>query len=335
MLKSKDYLIILLVSIGGASTLTFLTCEPCRSDTNTYWLIASFTSVIWIALWIGNEFINDWLDKRIFWVETPGWRFTAGLVATVAFTVGCVLLLVVIWEKAFGFSFGNYNGVVIPALIVTFLFSLFLHGRQFLLNWKQSAIDAERLQKESVRAQYESLKNQVNPHFLFNSLNALTHLVYEDPDKAAKFIKQLSDVYRYVLDSRDKEVVSLGEELKFLDSYLFLQQIRFGDKLKVIIDLNGTATSVAPLAVQMLIENAIKHNEISEAHPLSIKVYMEGNFIIVENNLQKRTVLEDKSPGLGLENIRKRYDFLSKDKVVVSGEGARFIVKLPLLSFAE
>jgi hypothetical protein len=335
MLRTKEYIIILLVSILGSSLLTFLTCGSCSSDFQHFWRVASFTSVIWIALWIGNEFLNDWVDKRISWVDTPGWRLAAGLVATVVYTVGCVLLLVVIWEKVFSFNFGDYNGVVLPALIITFLFSLFLHGRQFLLNWKQSAIDAERLQKESVRAQYESLKNQVNPHFLFNSLNALTNLVYEDQDKAAKFIKQLSDVYRYVLDSRDKEVVPLAEELKFLDSYLFLQQIRFGDKLKVSIDLNGAVSSVAPLAMQMLIENAIKHNEISEAYPLTVRVYRDKNFIVVENNLRKKSVLEDKSPGLGLENIKKRYDFLSKDKVAVSSEDSRFIVKLPLLSIIE
>ena len=190
---------------------------------------------------------------------------------------------------------------------------------------------AAGLEKESALSQYESLKNQVNPHFLFNSLNALTHLVYEDQDKAAKFIKQLSEVYRYVLDSRDKEVVSLEEELKFLDAYLFLQQIRFGDKLKVNVNFKGSTSSVAPLALQMLIENAIKHNVISEEEPLSIRLYMERSFLVVENDLHKKNILPDSSGGLGLQNIKRRYEFLSKEKVVVDEGEGKFIVKLPML----
>ena len=170
-------------------------------------------------------------------------------------------------------------------------------------------------------AKYESLKSQVSPHFLFNSLNALTNLVYEDQDKAAKFIKQLSEVYRYVLDTRDKEVVSMEEEKNFLNSYLFLQQIRFGDKLKLEVNLDETRSRIAPLVLQMLVENAIKHNVISEENPLHINIYVKDGFIVVENNLQKKSVMLDESPGIGLDNIAKRYEFLSDKKVEVIEEG--------------
>jgi LytS/YehU family sensor histidine kinase len=171
----------------------------------------------------------------------------------------------------------------------------------------------------------------VSPHFLFNSLNALTNLVYEDQEKAVKFIKQLSEVYRYVLDTRDKEVVSLTEELKFLESYLFLQRIRFGNKLRVTIDLSGDPM-LAPLALQMLIENAIKHNIISEADPLNIRIFSEDGYLTVENNLQKKSVLGERSSGVGLDNIRKRYEFLTDREVKVLETPVSFVVKLPLLN---
>ncbi len=204
-------------------------------------------------------------------------------------------------------------------------------SRSFLFNWKQADLNAEKLLRENLSARYENLKSQVNPHFLFNNLNALTNLVYEDQDKAAKFIKQLSDVYRYVLDTRDREVVPLEDELRFLQSYIFLQQIRFGDKLKIDVQLNGTKSLVAPLSLQMLIENAIKHNVISEENPLSVNVYADEQYLTVENNLQKKMVIKEDSPKMGLENIKKRYEYLSDKKVIVEESASKFAVHLPFI----
>jgi LytS/YehU family sensor histidine kinase len=254
-----------------------------------------------------------------------------GVVSTVVFTVLVAIGLLELWEYAWDIRFSRYNEFVISSLVITFLISLFMHGREFLLQWKQSAVDAERYAKESMAATYENLKSQVNPHFLFNSLNALTNLVYEDQNKAAKFIKQLADVYRYVLDTRGKEVISIDDEITFLESYAYLQQIRFGDKLSIEISLTPTHSMIAPLALQMLVENAVKHNEVSEQYPLHIKVYYEGDYVVVENNLQKKVQSGESSSGLGLDNIIKRYQFLCDKKVEVSEMANHFIVKLPLI----
>lgn len=332
-LKSKLTLIVCLIVASGV--MTFLVCDRCAESLYWYLSVFAFTSSIWISMWLGNEYLSKYLDTKISWMMQPGKRFMAGMAAMLIYTVAALYALMQFFGAVLDFKFGALVEMVYGTLIVTFVISLFMTSRSFLANWRQAAIDTEKLQKESMAAKYESLKNQVNPHFLFNSLNALTHLVYEDPDKAAKFIKQLSEVYRYVLDSRDKEVVSLNEELKFLDSYLFLQQIRFGNKLKVNVNLNGVKSSVAPLALQMLIENAIKHNVISEEHPLNIDMYLEKAFIVVENNLQKKSSLDEGSPGLGLENIRQRYEFLSKEKVEIKDREGKFIVKLPILSLSE
>jgi sensor histidine kinase YesM len=294
--------------------------------------VASFTCLIWLSLWLGNAYLSQWIDTKISWQEKPGQRLLVGIVAMLIYTIGLVYALVFLYRLLFNFNVADdMRGFIYSSVIITTIISMFMTSRSFLLNWRQSAIDAETLKRESIKAQYDSLKNQVNPHFLFNSLNALTNLVYQDQDKAAKFIKQLSEVYRYVLDSRDKEVVSISEELKFLESYLFLQQIRFGDKLNVQIDIPKIEGRVAPLALQMLVENAIKHNVISEEDPLTVQIYRHDDNLIVENTLKRKQILSEDSSGLGLENIRKRYEFLSDKKVVVEEIGLKFKVTLPIL----
>jgi LytS/YehU family sensor histidine kinase len=207
-----------------------------------------------------------------------------------------------------------------------------MHARGFLQNLKQATIDAEIAKKESIRAQYEALKNQVNPHFLFNSLNALTNLVYTDQDKAALFIKKMAEVYRYVLDTRDKELVDVNEELNFAESFIYLQQIRFGENLKVDYQIDSKTGKVAPLAVQMLIENAIKHNEISAEHPLTITLLLKNDFISVVNSVRLKNNPLDQNSGVGLENIRKRYEFLTHIPVEIKKESGRFEVKIPILN---
>jgi LytS/YehU family sensor histidine kinase len=146
-----------------------------------------------------------------------------------------------------------------------------------------------------------------------------------------KFVRQLSEVYRYVLDTKDQELVSKEVELKFLDSYIFLQKIRFDDNLRIQIDLKNTATSFPPLVLQMLIENAIKHNEISSENPLTISIYTQNEFVVVENNLQKRRSVNEASTGVGLTNIINRYTFLRSKMVQVIEGNEKFAVKLPII----
>ncbi len=309
--------------------MTFITCPSCVDDTWRYVTMSLFNAVVWIAMWFGNEYIVDLLDERISWTKEPVKRFVMGIVAMLAYTVVAVFILTSTF-RLFGVYVGTMTAILYISIIATSAITIFLTAYAFLLNWRQAAIDAEKLEKESIAAKYDSLRNQVNPHFLFNSLNALTNLVYDDQEKAVKFIMQLSDVYRYVLDTRDKEVVSIAEENAFLKAFLFLQQIRFGDKLRLDVDLQEARGEIPPLALQMLVENAIKHNIVSEEYPLTIRVFQEGNRIVVENNLQRKAVVGDESPGVGLDNICRRYKFLTDDPVEVI-QRDKFIVKLPLL----
>ncbi len=319
---------LVLASLGVLMTVAGLTCRDCFDSTREFWIIASFTGLLWVALWKGNSWLADYLSTKISWIEFPFRRLTIGIVTTIGYTIAALYFFAGIYYYAFGF---NMTSGAWLSVLITMVISLFMHGRAFLINWRQSAVTAEKLKRESIAARYESLKNQVNPHFLFNSLNALTNLVYEDQDKAAKFIKQLSEVYRYVLDTRDREIVPLASEMEFMNSYMFLQKIRFGNKLRLNIDVSSDGWFIAPLALQMLIENAIKHNVVSEENSLSINIFVEGDYLVISNNIQARTSSGEVSSGIGLENIQKRYEFLTSRKVIIEDDGQNFIVKLPLI----
>jgi PAS domain S-box-containing protein len=190
-----------------------------------------------------------------------------------------------------------------------------------------------KLQKDNLQSQFETLKNQVNPHFLFNSLNVLNSLISIDPDLAEKFTGQLSKIYRYVLEHKSEDVVPLSNEMDFLESYVFLLDIRFKDKLKVNINVQADKLSmkIPPLTVQLLIENAIKHNVFSVKTPLIIDVVVDNrNFLNVINNYQKRERLIE-STGLGLQNITDRIGYFTKEKPYFGIKGKKFIARIPLL----
>jgi LytS/YehU family sensor histidine kinase len=317
--------------IAGGIIMTVFVCQSCLSSFRYFASISGLTISCWTLMFFGNEYLHEYLDEKINWTKHPVKRLGIGLLALTIYTVTATYLIVSFADTLFDLNIGAISNTIYISMGITLVISVLLTSRSFLFNWRQTAIDAEKFKRESTVAKFESLRSQVNPHFLFNALNALTNLVYEDQDKAAKFIKQLSEVYRYLLEIRDKEIVPLEEEKKFLDSYLYLQKIRFGDKLKLTIALDDRSCMVPPLVLQMLIENAIKHNEISEEHPLSIRVYMDRDSIVVENNLQRKSTLEKNSPGVGLDNICKRYEFLTDKKVEVY-QNETFTVRLPRIS---
>ncbi len=201
---------------------------------------------------------------------------------------------------------------------------------------KKTQVEAEQFKKISVEARFEALRNQINPHFLFNSFNVLSTLVYKDQDTAARFIEQLSNVYRYLLYNQERKVVPLKDELAFIESYIYLLKIRFGENLSVKNEItrNGEQFYVAPAVLQMLIENAIKHNVVSRKNPLEIVLRSENGSIEVTNNLQEKEIKEE-STLTGLKNIQDRYLFLTERQVKIEKSHSRFTVKIPLLELAK
>ncbi len=188
------------------------------------------------------------------------------------------------------------------------------------------------LEKENIRAQFEALKNQVNPHFLFNSLSILASLIPKDAGKALEFVNEFSKIYRYVLDIKDQTAIELGEELKFVKSFIYLQKIRFGNNLNLNIQIDPCrmAGLILPLSVQMLIENAIKHNEISDIQPLAINITNNDKSLIIKNNLQP-VIHDEFSSKTGLLNLKERYQFLSDLEPVFYIKKNEFIAELPFL----
>jgi sensor histidine kinase YesM len=338
----RKYALELLLLIVVGAGVTVLACPTCLGLNLKSLQNLVYGSVLCIVLWKGNGLVGDYLDRFVTWFEAPLKRLVVTMVAIFLYSLLAILAVNYAYFVLYrGRGLDIFQEPELLRLIkfqigITYLIALILHSREFFLSWRRLAVDAERLKRETITSQYETLKNQVNPHFLFNSLNTLTALVHPDPDLAVKFIKQLSDVYRYVLDSRDKEVVPLAEELKFVEAYLFLQRIRHGENLRVQIDLPAADhLLIAPLSLQMLLENAIKHNTILEEEPLHIRLHFDeqGEYIVVRNTLQERLGQPAAaSTGMGLANIQARYRFLSDQGVEVLKTPAEFVVKLPVLS---
>jgi hypothetical protein len=223
------------------------------------------------------------------------------------------------------------NALTVMAMLSAFYLAA---NRRAYRRLEDVEVKAERLEKENVTAQFAALKSQVNPHFLFNSLSILSSLVHADADLSEKFIDQLSRAYRYLLEQRDNERVLLKTELDFIQAYRFLLNIRFENKFDVIIDVpesDQTRYSIAPLTLQLLVENAVKHNRMSTREPLTIRISLEGDCLVIQNNLQPRPQAEH-STGVGLQNIVTRYALLTNHPVWVGESDGNFVVKIPLLT---
>ncbi|MBC8111610.1 MAG: histidine kinase [Verrucomicrobia bacterium] len=219
------------------------------------------------------------------------------------------------------------------ALIPTAIITLIYESVYFFESWRENVKRTEAFARENVQSQLEVLKNQLDPHFLFNSLNTLASLIDDTNEDAQKYLEQLSDVYRYVLVSREKNTVSLEEELAFLDAYVHLNKTRFRENLQVEKKISQAVyrQQIAPLSLQMLVENAIKHNIVSSEKPLRISISHDAeNYLTVENNVQEKKIFE-KSTKVGLENIRNRYLLLTDKPMEIIKNADFFRVKIPLL----
>ncbi|MEM9823164.1 MAG: histidine kinase [Bacteroidota bacterium] len=222
-----------------------------------------------------------------------------------------------------------FAAVLVNSALVLAIYECVYFYEQF----RKSVIEREQLERANIQSQLEGLKNQVNPHFLFNSLNTLVYLIPENQKLAVRFVQKLSKVYRYILEIRDKKLIPLEEELEFLHAYIFLLKERFEENLQVSIEIpeHHLNSQIVPLSLQILIENAIKHNIISTERPLSIELFVEkDNRLVVKNKLQKKNQVMN-STKVGLENIKSRYSFFSQQPVEVLVTQASFMVILPLI----
>lgn len=328
-------MILILIVIGNLILLFNLQGEK---YTWHWFLYGTVNSVIIggaFVVMIGSLVVT--LDRKLPWLHFPVKR----LIFQSLYTIGLSMIIIVFaillnglyWHQQFTSDFFISQGIFMIKVSFTFLFisAIVSNAIIFFKNWKEAAVQQEKMKREQLALQYETLKSQVNPHFLFNNLNSLTSLISANPDKAIDFVKKLSEVYRYVLDQKDCELVALETELKFLESYVFLQKIRFGSNLEVNININAKNFKVIPLSVQMLVENAIKHNEISDRNPLTINIYStDDQYLIIENKLQKKATSEGN--GSGIQNIKSRYEFFTDKQLILTISKDRFLISIPLLN---
>ena len=295
-----------------------------------------FTIVIAFLFFEGIYRINKLLDKKIKWEIKPYKRFLVQWTLTLA--IGLLFAIVMRWIVVLIFISFTYVNLLDEIILIIFVLiitttvtvvdlSLFL-----LEKWRFSLAELERFKKENAEFRFESLRAQVNPHFLFNSLNTLSSLIFLDQQKAESFVRELSDVYRYILENKDRELVTIKKELEILKSYVYLILLRFDQNLSVSVDVKNDNDNmlIPPLTLQMLVENATKHNIVSKKKPLNIKIFTADDYIVVSNNLQKKEIT-DYSSKLGLENIKSRYGFMTDKKVEIIENSDEFLVKVPLI----
>ena len=331
-----------LLNFGISTILMLMFCPICFLSLEGILSIAPdwvFSFLMSSALSLGGFKVEEYYDKRISWIEKPVKRLilTATSYMIYSFIVSYILVVLYVLISVDGVNLTNINwtkmleNTLMPTFIALIIITIFI-ARSWLYEWRSAAIEAEQLKSENIASQYQSLKDQLNPHFLFNSLNVLSNLVYESADKSAEFIQQLSKIYRYVLEVQQEELVGLDREIGFAENYLNLQKIRFEGSLEYFIDVHHLkGYYLPPLSLQLLLENAIKHNIASLEKPLKIMIEQADGNLIVRNILQPKLTKEESKTGIGLSNIQKRYALLSDQNPKIITTEKEFIVELPLI----
>ena len=300
-------------------------------------LISVLYSVVLTFLF---SFYFKFLNQKVKWFDYGIKGVILGNLGSVLITLPalflCRLLHLVAIEQKYSFtSFINseknqyYAFPLFFSIVITLAFQVF----GFYKALQEKKVNEQKIIAGTANAKFAALKNQLDPHFLFNSLNVLTSLIEEDPNAAQKFTTSLSKVYRYVLEQKNKDVIAVQEELEFAKIYMSLLQMRFEDSvfLELPEKLDNPEAKIVPLSLQLLLENTVKHNIVTESNPLRIKIYEKAGFLYVTNNLQPKAIMKTES-GVGLSNISQRYKMLTKRPFSVEKTTEEFIAKLPILT---
>ncbi len=289
-----------------------------------------YFSNLWVWRFFELKFNDDFQSPKRLLISLAG-HFT---VSMLGIFVSRAIVSVVIRKMSLSEFLSNerieeyYASLLITAVVLA-IFHIF----HYYKHRQETKVKEQKIIAGTASAKFDALKNQLDPHFLFNSLNVLTSLIEEDPYQAQKFTTSLSKVYRYVLEQKNKDLVTVDEELQFARTYVRLLKMRFEDS--IIFDIpeksSDPEAKIVPLSLQLLLENAVKHNVVTSERPLHIKVQENGGMLTVSNNLQEKQVVR-KSSGVGLQNIRQRYGILTNKQVEIEKSASEFSVKLPMLT---
>ncbi len=339
MKKNTIITIILVLIISIAVTLIF---KWWIADNLFHPATILFTVTFFLQLYtgliIGRRFFAHFMDKPVRQIKRliiP--YFILCLVIILSVCMVIIGLSLYIYYLIMGIDTSGFLSMLFRteypnALKYSFFFVLPASVFFFYTIWRQAIDNEQRLREENLKYQYRTLKAQVNPHFLFNSLNTLSEIVYEDAQKADNYIQKLSGIYRYILDNEETDSISLSKEIEFVNRYFELQKERDGNKIVLSIDIPDAGKyQIIPVSLQILVENAFKHNSMSENRPLKISIYKEDTVVVVINNIQRKNTL-DNSYGIGLNNLKERVKLITGREMAVNQENNKFTVKIPIIS---
>ena len=300
------------------------------------WIIINgmFTFPYSFANGILNDRLNLWLPweknaKKRVYVGTP---ITIAMNLAITYVVG-TLVTVLIFRGPLDYMFtAAGRELIFTSMVIVTIITLIYYSMGFFSQSRDTRIANERLRKEKMAAELNALKSQVNPHFLFNSFNVLSGLIDEDPKQAQVFLSGLSKIYRYILEHRDEDLVSVHAELNFARHFMQLQGMRFESSIDFEVDVkeDHLDRKLPTLSLQLLLENAVKHNGFSKEHPLKLRIESRDQDLLVTNKKRERNMLSEGS-GLGLKNIAQRYELLDKEGFTIAEDTHSFSVNLPLI----
>ena len=301
----------------------------------------SFLYTIGIAavVWQGNRYLHFSMRSYFDWHNKPIQKVLILLFSIAFYTIPISILLLVGWYNFFAGGAVNWNVVWNSTFIILIavIFITHVYETVFLVKETESEmLKNEQLERTRAEAELEALKNQIDPHFIFNSLNTLSHLIEAKPRKAKLFNDNLADVYRYILQNKARSLVLLKEEMIFLENYFSLLKIRFEKAVELRIMVSDEEMDhylIPPISLQILVENAIKHNEFSEMIPLHISIELVNEQLIIHNPVRKKN-LRKPSSRIGLQNLQERYRLTTSKEIVIKEEEKEFIVILPVLRIA-
>lgn len=333
-----DRLVMTVGSLGFGLAIPWLTglYGPLRPGDAVFWL--GFVGFIGLAasIWAGNRWLLFKQREHFDWFQRPLRKLLMLIVANVLYTAPVTLLGLLAWYAVSGLPVDRSTlQIVVLTNVICVLFVTHGYETLFLIRERESdLVRVERLDRARAQAELGALKAQVDPHFLFNSLNTLGHLIESDPRRGREFCDTLAEVYRYVLDSRQRDLVPLEEELAFLRRYHRLLELRFGPAVPLVLDpglVSAAGWRIAPMALQTLLENAVKHNQASASEPLAVHLGMREAAVVISNAVRpRRSALP--SAGVGLANLDERCRLLHGRPLVVRDAAGRFEVEVPLQS---
>ena len=298
-----------------------------------FWIGHVYFVGLSFLIWQGNRYFL--LKQRLHydWFNHPARKVMVLLAANVLFTAPLTVTWLWLWYEAAGFPAVDWNVVLMVTLmnVIAVIFITHIYETVFLIRQREDdLVRVERLDRARAEAELEALKNQIDPHFMFNSLNTLSHLIETQQDLARVFCDDLADVYRYILRHKSATLVLLSDELSFTESYLALMQRRFGKALDIRLPHQPTnGALIPPISVQVLLENAVKHNSFSENEPLRVRIDVSADTISVENARRHRPITGPASR-VGLKNLNERFELLTRRGIEIVEDESTFRVTLPL-----